>query len=137
MGSSTHVHARTSRSALHDLAHWQLASPSRRKVADYGLGPGQDSNALASLDLVWDSTVRGIKHKKPLRIKSASLEEARVSALGIIWEASLGLDPVYTLVDHSWVEPNNHFEIAVGWLTHQGYLSGGHPVRHWNKGRRR
>ncbi len=38
----------TMSNVFHDIAHWQVASPERRSVPDFGLGKGPDSRLCAS-----------------------------------------------------------------------------------------
>lgn len=73
---------------IHDIAHWIICTPARRKVEDFGLGPGPDSGESCTTMV--------------LTGKANSDEEEKASALGIWFEKQLNLDWKATADWHSW-----------------------------------
>ena len=80
---------------LHEVAHFALASPARRALPDFGLGPGPDiarprrrrAGAAALLPLL-----------------EREADEAAASLLGILWEAQLGQPALASFLDQNWLE---------------------------------
>src|SRR5215470_19312591 len=64
---------------LHEIAHFVLAPPERRRLVDFGLGPGPDT-------LDRDAAIRAAI----LTPLAREEDEAAASLLGIVWEAELG-----------------------------------------------
>lgn len=71
----------------HELAHWIVASPSRRKLKEYGLGSGVTGKAILS----------EIKS-----VKFSNIEEKRASILGLVIMNHVGVDCRSTFFNHSW-----------------------------------
>ena len=73
--------------ACHELAHWRVADPRRRRLGNFGLGqaPRGGDPGFQEVDL-----------------DRADGEEERASALGILFELALGHDPGFTLDFHNW-----------------------------------
>jgi hypothetical protein len=94
---------------LHDLAHWLVAPPSRRKIEDFGLGRGPDSGGDA---------------RRIVGDEWADNEEEVVSFLGIVWEAALGHNPMPSLVYQSWTQGGSYKKVvkAIKKLTRKGLL---------------
>lgn len=69
---------------LHDIAHWLIAPPKRRRMEDFGLG------------------APGIPDGKYVPIAKADEEEEKASLLGIAMERFLGLDWESTYLNHAW-----------------------------------
>ncbi len=69
------------RHILHDLAHWIVATPERRSVPEFGLGPGPESIHDEGFD------------EKAILIdeKNARIEERRAALLGILIQNAIGL----------------------------------------------
>lgn len=63
---------------LHEIAHFMLAPPERRRLVDFGLGPGPDT--------IDRDTAECAALLPPL---ARAEEEAEASLLGIVWEARL------------------------------------------------
>lgn len=103
---------------LHEVAHYQLATPRRRKLPTFGLGEDVDMIHVGRPVLV--ST------------KAAVVEECYASFLGILWEAKLGLDYAYTLPDHSWYPREGRFPPIEG-LIRLGFVKDGEPVMRLRK----
>jgi len=78
---------------LHEVAHYLLASPERRGLIDFGLGPGPDTRDRAAAERA--ATV-------PLAGREA--DEAAASLLGILWEAALGQPALASFLDQNWLE---------------------------------
>lgn len=74
---------------VHDVAHYVVASQTRRKRPEFGLGRSPDSGT-ADVELL-------------LTHANAQLEEEEASILGILIEQELGLDSEGTFDGHSWV----------------------------------
>jgi hypothetical protein len=78
---------------LHEAAHFALAPPARRRLIDFGLGPGPDTRDRAAAER---ATV--------LPIIEREADEAAASLLGILWEAALGQPALASLLDQNWLE---------------------------------
>jgi hypothetical protein len=102
---------------LHEIAHFALAQPERRRLIDFGLGPGPDTidRDAATSAAVLSSVAR-------------EEDEARASLLGIIWEAQLGQPALASFLDQNWLEGLNrsaasHFTAVLHTLHQRGLLS--------------
>jgi hypothetical protein len=78
---------------LHEAAHFVLASPERRRLVDFGLGPGPDTAARAAAE-----------RAAILQIAERDADEAAASLLGILWEAALGQPALASFLDQNWLE---------------------------------
>jgi hypothetical protein len=78
----------TSSDLFHEVAHWLLAPPRRRKLPGYGLG----SEPYAGATLM--AVVSG---------GFASKEEGQASVLGICYERAFGEDWWDTAEEHNWM----------------------------------
>jgi hypothetical protein len=78
---------------LHEVAHYVLAPPERRKLPDFGLGPGPDTRDRA-----------GAEHAAVLPVLEREVDEAMASLLGILWEAELGQPALASFLDQNWLE---------------------------------
>jgi hypothetical protein len=78
---------------LHEVAHYVLAPPERRKLPDFGLGPGPDTR---------DRT--GAERAAVLPVLEREADEAVASLLGILWEAELGQPALASFLDQNWLE---------------------------------
>ncbi len=78
---------------IHEVAHYQLAGPERRHLADFGLGPGPESGDNA----------RGEAERRVFGV-DCDREEALASLLGILWEAELGQPAVLAFLEQNWLE---------------------------------
>ena len=110
---------------LHEIAHFQLASPERRSCIDFGLGAGPESGASAAADAA--ASLFGLERER---------EEARASLLGILWEAEFGQPALASFLDQNWLEgvgrPGTaaHFEKVLATLRDGGFVtSDGRPTR--------
>jgi hypothetical protein len=78
---------------VHEVAHWLLAAPERRGLADFGLGPGPETtrrkDARAQQRVTW---------------AECQHEEAQTSLLGILWEAELGQPAILAFLEQNWME---------------------------------
>lgn len=74
---------------VHDIAHWLVAPPSRRRCPDYGLGPDPNRSDVTHARLL-------VSPDHALR------EEELASALGVLLERALGMDWRDTLEMHGW-----------------------------------
>lgn len=100
---------------FHELAHYQLASPTRRGVPDYGLGEGPTSKTRTE------------------QMVGAMDEEKMASLLGILWEARLFPEPIFfrTLGDHSWLHGGgDEATQVIAKLAARGFVRAGNPVPH-------
>src|SRR5207237_344943 len=64
---------------LHEVAHFVLAPPQRRRLIDFGLGPGPDTRERIIAE-----------RAAVLPLPEREADEAEASLLGIFWEAALG-----------------------------------------------
>jgi hypothetical protein len=109
----------------HEVAHFQLSSPRRRRMIDFGLGAGPDTVDRVAAEQVAVLT--------PL---AGDREEAMVSLLGILWEAALGHPALASFLDQNWLEGAGtaraavHFTTVVTRLREGGFLTdAGDPTR--------
>lgn len=101
---------------LHEIAHFILAPPERRRLVDFGLGPGPDT---IDPDRAERATVL-----PPL---ARAEEEAEASLLGIVWEARLDQPALASFLDQNWLEglersAASHFSNVVAGLRRRGLL---------------
>jgi hypothetical protein len=78
---------------LHEAAHYQLASPARRRRIDFGLGPGPETGNRAQAASA--ASLAGIPRER---------EEAMASLLGILWEVELGQPALASFLGQNWLE---------------------------------
>jgi hypothetical protein len=78
---------------VHEVAHFQVASPARRRMIDFGLGAGPDTVDRAAADRA--AVLTEIARER---------EEAMVSLLGVLWEVALGHPALASFLDHNWLE---------------------------------
>lgn len=96
---------------IHEVGHYQLASPERRTVLDFGLGCGPESGKREEADAV-----------QTLFLPERDVEEALCSLLGILWEAVLGQPAILAFLEQNWMEGGAnlhnvaHFRKIVRWL---------------------
>jgi hypothetical protein len=108
---------------LHEIAHFALAPPARRKLVDFGLGPGPDT-------LDRDAAER-VAVLSPLAREE---DEAAASLLGIVWEAELDQPALASFLDQNWLEglvrsAASHFSAVLGTLRRRRLLNRGTPVK--------
>jgi hypothetical protein len=101
---------------LHEIAHFVLAPPERRRLVDFGLGPGPDTKDR-------DAAERAAV----LAPQAREQDEAAASLLGIIWEAALGQPALASLLDQNWLEGLErsaaaHFTAVLATLRDRGLL---------------
>jgi hypothetical protein len=101
---------------LHEAAHFVLAPSKRRRLVDFGLGPGPDTRDR-------DAATRAMV-VSPL---AREADEAAASLLGIIWEAKLGQPALASFLDQNWLEglersAHTHFAAVVSKLQRRGLL---------------
>jgi hypothetical protein len=110
---------------LHEVAHYQVAAPRRRRAIDFGLGTGTETGRRTVADRA--VLLTGIRRER---------EEALASLLGILWEASLGHPALASFLDQNWLEgagrPGTaaHFEATLRQLRIAGLVDPrGKPTR--------
>jgi hypothetical protein len=86
---------------LHEIAHYQLAPPERRRAIDFGLGAGPETGDRDAAEAA--TTVFGIARET---------EEARASLLGILWEVEFGQPAFASFLDQNWLEGAERPEAA-------------------------
>ena len=107
---------------LHEVAHFVLAAPERRRLPDFGVGPGPDTrdrNAAAAAAVL-----------SPVEREE---DEAQASLLGILWEAALGQPALASFLDQNWLEGLErsaaaHFTAVRARLRARGFVAAGQPV---------
>lgn len=123
---------------LHELAHYQVAPPSWRRLPEFGIGVGPDGG--------WSKDASARYPKVDCRPVSTPegapwgdmpvLEECRASLLGILWERKLGGPWRRTLEHHSWVLgkkgslvwENSDIDYYLSFFLRHGLIDGhGHP----------
>lgn len=110
---------------IHEVGHYQLAAPARRRVIDFGLGAGPETGRKAEADAV-----------QSLFLPERDVEEALCSLLGILWEAELNQPAVLAFLEQNWLEGGAslhnvaHFRKIVRWLHAMGLIADdGRPTR--------
>jgi hypothetical protein len=78
---------------LHEVAHFQLASPSRRRLPDFGLGAGPETGRAAEADRV-----------RSVDDAAREIEEQMASLLGVLWEVELGQPAILAFQEQNWLE---------------------------------
>jgi len=78
---------------LHEVAHFMLAPPERRRLVDFGLGAGPDTTDRAAAEAA-----------AIVPIAERECDEAEASLLGILWEAALGQPALASFLDQNWLE---------------------------------
>ncbi|HXY99044.1 MAG TPA: hypothetical protein VEI03_03525 [Stellaceae bacterium] len=109
---------------LHEAAHYQLASPERRRRIDFGLGPGPETGNRAAAAAA--ASLHGL---------AVEQEEAMASLLGILWEAELGHPALASFLDQNWLEgaarpaAADHFRRTLAALGAGGFITrSGRPL---------
>jgi hypothetical protein len=103
---------------LHEVAHFQLAAPERRRRIDFGLGPGPETGDRAAAAAA--ASLFG---------RAAEREEAMASLLGILWEAELGHPALASFLDQNWLEgpqrpgTAGHFRAILAALEQAGFVT--------------
>ena len=102
---------------LHEIAHFVLASRERRRLVDFGLGPGPDTSDRAAAE-----------QAAVLSPLAREEDEAAASLLGIIWETELGQPALASFLDQNWLEgldrsAASHFTAVLTKLRRRGLLS--------------
>jgi hypothetical protein len=112
---------------LHEVAHYQLASPARRRLPDFGLGPGPESGDRSRAE-----------HRAVLHGIAREREEAKASLLGIVWEAELGQPALASFLDQNWLEGSGaprHFCAVLAQLRAQRLVTAtGRPTQRLSHG---
>jgi hypothetical protein len=110
---------------LHEVAHFQLASPARRRRLDFGLGAGPETGRVAEAEEA--ATLFALARER---------EEAMASLLGILWEVELGHPALASFLDQNWLEgagrrgASAHFERILAALLEEGFVTReGRPTR--------
>ena len=101
---------------LHEAAHFVLAPAERRRLVDFGLGPGPDTRDR-------DAAVRAAV----LILLAREEDEAAASLLGIVWEAKLDQPALASFLDQNWLEglersAHSHFAAVLTTLQRRGLL---------------
>lgn len=91
-GKAVHVDCEPS-VVIHEVAHLQCASPSRRTLPDFGLGAGPETGCREEADRA--AAVFGVERDQ---------EEALASLLGILWEVELGQPAILAFLEQNWLE---------------------------------
>ena len=107
---------------LHEAAHFVLAPPERRRLVDFGLGPGPDTAERAAAE-----------RAATLPILARDADEAAASLLGILWEAALCQPALASFLDQNWLEGLDrsaapHFTAVLHRLCRLGVVETALPV---------
>src|SRR5690242_2828629 len=110
---------------LHEVAHFQLAAPARRRRIDFGLGPGPETGKRAAAEQ--QACLFGLARER---------EEAMASLLGILWEVEFGHPALASFLDQNWLEgagrpaAAEHFRDVLAALVAGGFVTAaGRPTR--------
>ncbi len=101
---------------LHEVAHFVLAPVERRRLVDFGLGPGPDTRDR-------EAALRAAV----LPLCDREEDEAMASLLGIMWEAELGQPALASFLDQNWLEALDrsaapHFRAVLDALARRGLV---------------
>jgi hypothetical protein len=109
---------------FHEIAHWQITHPARRKLPDFGLGAGPESGRAADADAA-----------SCVDIATQEEEENLSSLLGILWEAAHDEPAILAFAEQNWLEGYDkpgtpaHFTRCVNALIARGLIDGaGAPI---------
>jgi hypothetical protein len=102
---------------LHEIAHFVLAPPARRRLVEFGLGPGPDTVDREAAERL-----------SVLPFLARDEDEAQASLLGILWEARLRQPALASFLDQNWLEGLErsapaHFTTVLRTLRRRGVLS--------------
>ncbi|HVB18467.1 MAG TPA: hypothetical protein VNF04_18195 [Stellaceae bacterium] len=106
---------------LHEVAHFQIASPERRLIVDFGLGAGPETGDRSAGD-----------HAAILFGTARETEEAMASLLGVLWEVELGQPGFASFLDQNWLEGAErpgaaaHFSAILAALRRRGVIDERH-----------
>ena len=78
---------------IHEVAHYQLASPARRALPDFGLGAGPETGRIAIADAA-----------RRVEWLARETEEQMASLLGVLWEVELGQPGILAFQEQNWLE---------------------------------
>lgn len=101
---------------LHESAHFVLAPTARRRLIDFGLGPGPDTRER-----------KAAERAAVLSPLERDADEAAASLLGIVWEARLAQPALASFLDQNWLEgldrsAHSHFAAVLAKLRGRGFL---------------
>lgn len=109
---------------IHELGHWLICSPTRRRMRDFGLGPGFQSKGSAPL-IVSDSFAQREE------VMVCTFEVAAFDAWGLDWQEPARVnsyedwDRAKTWADY--IKIDGLSETCVGQLNKRGLFKGIHP----------
>jgi len=78
---------------VHEVAHYQIAAPTRRFLPDFGLGAGPETGLVQIADAA-----------RAADGQTRETEEAMASLLGILWEVELGQPAILAFQEQNWLE---------------------------------
>ncbi|HEV2673183.1 MAG TPA: hypothetical protein VGV37_01495 [Aliidongia sp.] len=109
---------------VHEVAHYQIAAPSRRFLPDFGLGAGPETGLVEIADAA-----------RAADAATRETEEAMASLLGILWEVELGQPAILAFQEQNWLEGAGRpgtaafFRATLGRLADAGLIDGdGRPT---------
>ncbi|MCW5730538.1 MAG: elongation factor P hydroxylase [Alphaproteobacteria bacterium] len=104
---------------IHEVAHWLLAPPERRRLPDFGLGAGPETGRRVEAD-----------RARAVDAATEQEEESLASLLGILWEAELGQPAILAFLEQNWLEGHGrcgtvrHFQRHLELLAGRGLIDG-------------
>ncbi len=109
---------------IHEIAHFQVASPARRFTPDFCLGAGPETGKID-----YANSFIGLDEAR------REIEEQWTSLLGVIWEAELGQPAILAFHEQNWLEGAGRASTAeffvsiLTTLIEMGMVDGeGHPL---------
>lgn len=102
---------------IHEVAHWLLAPPERRRLPDFGLGAGPETGRRAEAE-----------RSKAVDAATEQEEESLASLLGILWEAELSQPAILAFLEQNWLEGDaragtvRHFQRHLELLASRGLI---------------
>jgi hypothetical protein len=97
---------------LHEISHYIVATPERRKIVDYGLGYGPNANRWAD----------GAVSYATMSFDESNREEVVTCTIESILAALCSINPVELLRDRNFITSSNHWDIkrdfdeSIDWL---------------------
>jgi hypothetical protein len=78
---------------LHEIAHWLICPPERRRLPDFGVGAGPESGLQADAE-----------RARVVDAAAQQEDEALASLLGVLLEAELGQPAILAFLEQNWLE---------------------------------
>jgi hypothetical protein len=104
---------------LHEIAHWLISPPERRRLPDFGVGAGPESGRKEEAD-----------HARCVDDAAQQDDEALSSLLGVLLQAELSQPAILAFLEQNWLEGHErpaaaeHFRATIEGLVRRGLIDG-------------